>query len=357
MERPGMLSRLRLTTLLGCGCLLALLAASCAGGGTASPSASPSSASSSGQAAKMVVAWNPSHQDDTGGSSWHEYKVCGDIAKRAMALLPGFTNVLCWQPGMGQTSSGTAALTAECDQANAAHAQVFIAVHVNGGGPSGVAGCYYAGDTGSGQFAEAVLRDVAAAMDMKFLLVRARGDLFVLNPVNDEAPIRILLELGDNVADRSLLTSSSGRQRLAAALAKAVKKNLPSTFRYQQNSARLAYAGDWNVTQNESASSGSYRLASAAGATLTAKFSGTSLAWIAAKGPSWGQARVTVDGGQPVTVDLYEAAPSYDEQVWSTGTLSQGSHTVTIAWTGEKNAAATATDISVDALDVVGTIQ
>jgi N-acetylmuramoyl-L-alanine amidase len=180
---------------------------------------------------RTVIAWNPSHQDDTGPSGWHEYAISGDIAKRTMTLLPGFTNVLCWRTDMGLTSSGDAALRAECEKANTAHAQVFIAVHVDGGAASGVSGDYYAGDSASARYAEALLRSVAATMGMAFLSVRPRLDLLVLKPVNNKAPIRVLLELGDNVADRALLTSAKGRQRLATALAEAVKENTPSTFR------------------------------------------------------------------------------------------------------------------------------
>jgi N-acetylmuramoyl-L-alanine amidase len=68
-------------------------------------------------------------------------------------------------------------------------------------------------------------------MGMAFLAVKPRSDLLVLEPANNKARIRVLLELGDNVADRKLLSSAKGRQRLAAALAKALKENAPSAFR------------------------------------------------------------------------------------------------------------------------------
>lgn len=204
--------------------------------GTHAGSDSGATAGSTGQSdfsvvvgKNAVIAWNPSHQDDTGGKGWHEYAVCGDIAKRTMALLPGFTNVLCWRTDMGLTSGGDAALKSESDQANAAHAQIFIAIHVDGGSPSGFTGEYYKGDSISGRYAEALLKSVAATMGMTFHYVVPRSDLLVLNPANNHARIRVLLELGDNVADRALLTSEEGRQRLAAALAKAVKENTPSS--------------------------------------------------------------------------------------------------------------------------------
>ena len=304
-----------------------------------------------------VIAWNPSHQDDTGANGWHEYIVCGDIAKRTMTLLPGFTNVLCWKTGMGLTSGSDAALKSECDRANAAHAQIFIAVHVNGGSPSGVSGEYYTGDSSSARYAQALLRSVADTMGMTYLGVVATSDLYVLSPTRNKAPIRVLLELGDNVADRALLMSKEGRQRLAAALAKAVRDNAPSTFRYEQGDTRLAYTGAWTVGSSASDSGGSFRYANTAGSAVTATFTGTYLAWIAKKSPSYGKAKVTVDGGDPVTVDLYSAATLYEQKVWSTGSLAPGNHTVKIEWTGSKNTSATATNINLAAVDVIGSLR
>jgi N-acetylmuramoyl-L-alanine amidase len=194
---------------------------------TTTAGSTSSGGSSAARTTTMVIAWNPSHQDDTGADGWHEYAVCGDIAKRTMALLSDFTNVLCWDTSAGLSSKSSTALKSECDKANAANAQIFIAIHVNGGAGSGFTGDYYAGDTASGKFGEAVLKSAGATMGMTFYYVKPRSDLYVLNPAHNKAPIRVLLELGDNVADRALLTSAEGRQKLATALAKAVKENVP----------------------------------------------------------------------------------------------------------------------------------
>ena len=202
-------------------------------GVSGSPAAGSAGDSTSGAMANNgpVIAWNPSHQDDTGTDGWHEYAVCGEIAKRTIALLPDFTNVLCWETGMGLTSDSGAALRSECEKANAAHAQIFIAVHVNGGGGRGLAGYYYTGDSSSAHYAEALLGSVSASMGMTVRQVSPRSNLFVLDPANNHAPIRVLLELGDNVTDRELLTSAQGQKKLAAALAKAVNENRPSDSR------------------------------------------------------------------------------------------------------------------------------
>ena len=109
---------------------------------------------------------------------------------------------------------------------------------------------------------------------------------------------------------------------------------------------------------NDSASGGSIRLANSNGASVTVTFEGTYLAWIARKSSVYGIAKITLDGRGLGPIDLYSESPStgWQQKVWGTGTLKPGLHTVTIAWTGTKNTAATNTNISVDAFDVVGAL-
>lgn len=304
---------------------------------------------------ETVIAWNPSHQDDTGYDDWHEYLVCEDITKRAMALLPDFTNILCWETGMGLTSSNRPALASEVDQANAAGAHVFISVHVDGGAPSGILGCYCPGDSSSALYAGALARSIAATMSMRYRGLYA-SSAYVLDPAYNRAPVRVLLELGDNVADRALLESGQGRQRMAAALAQAVRDNTPPSTRYQQNDTRLGYEGTWTASSSDYATGGSFRFADASGASVTASFTGTSLAWIAKKSPSYGKASVSVDGGEPVLVDLYSTSTVWRQKVWETGRLSPGPHVVRIEWTGVRSVSSGGTHVNVDAFDVVGTL-
>jgi N-acetylmuramoyl-L-alanine amidase len=86
------------------------------------------------------------------------------------------------------------------------------------------------------------------------------------------------------------------------------------------------------------------------------KFTGTSFIWLSKKSPVYGIAKVVVDGGAAVRVDLYNATEIWQQKVWQSATLSAGSHTVTISWTGAKNPAATNTNIGVDAVDILGTM-
>ena len=126
--------------------------------------------------------------------------------------------------------------------------------------------------------------------------------------------------------------------------------------RSEQTESRLVYTGAWGTTPNGSSSGGSFFFANASGASVTVTFEGTYLAWIAKKSPVYGKAKVTLDGKSLGTVDLYSASIGWQQKVWGTGALKSGLHTVTIAWTGTKNAAATDTNISVDAFDVVGSL-
>jgi hypothetical protein len=127
----------------------------------------------------------------------------------------------------------------------------------------------------------------------------------------------------------------------------------PKMIRYQQSDSRFVYSGSWKVSSVAAASGGSFRYINAPGS-VTVKFNGTYLAWIAKKSPVYGKAKVTLDSNDPVTVDLYNAKEAYQQKVWTTGTLDEGIHTVKIEWTGTKNTSATASNISIDAFDVMG---
>ncbi len=317
--------------------------------------AAPSPAHAAG-AQKVVIAWNPSHQNDNGDAAWHEYAVCGDIVKRAMALLPDYTNVLCWETGMGLTSHNTAAMAAEVATANAAGAQVFISIHVNGGTPSGIGGDVWHTDALSLRYCDAMVASMHGYTGLRARYTLLRDDLYVLNPAYNKAPVRVLFEMGDNISDRALLDSATGRQMLAAGLAKAVRDNTPPTWRYEQPDPHAVYTGTWTASSASYASGGSLRYANAAGSAVTVPFWGTRLVWIAAKGPGAGLARVTLDGGAPVTVDLFSSTALWKRNVWDSGTLTQGPHKVKIEYTGLKTSGATGASVNVDAFDIRGFI-
>ncbi len=65
---------------------------------------------------------------------------------------------------------------------------------------------------------------------------------------------------------------------------------------------------------------------------------------------------MTLDSDAPVTVDLYSPDTKWQQKVWSATGLTDGTHTLTIAYTGTKNPAAVGAYIGVDAFDILGTI-
>jgi murein DD-endopeptidase MepM/ murein hydrolase activator NlpD len=129
----------------------------------------------------------------------------------------------------------------------------------------------------------------------------------------------------------------------------------PSVVRYEQTSAKIGYKGTWLTFTASGASGGSYKYAdSAAGATVW--FSGSRLDWIATKGYTQGKATVSLDGGAPVTVDLSSPSTLRQQKVWSTGDIAEGTHRITISWTGQKGGSGSGTRVNIDALDVKGNL-
>ena len=130
----------------------------------------------------------------------------------------------------------------------------------------------------------------------------------------------------------------------------------PGVTRYEQDHAYLSYAGTWSAASGASYSGRSYKYANALGAKVTAKFTGTAVTYIARAGSTSGRAKVTLDG--VVTyVDLYSASTVYQKAVWSrTGLSAAGTHTLTIEYSGTRNSASWAITVSLDALDITGTL-
>ena len=90
------------------------------------------------------------------------------------------------------------------------------------------------------------------------------------------------------------------------------------------------------------------------GDTAGFRFTGTQVTFRAVTDPGHGIGAVSVDGGTPVDVDFYSAARTGDVALWTSPVLPEGNHTLTLAWTGRKNAASTGTAVTVDRADFLG---
>ncbi len=81
---------------------------------------------------------------------------------------------------------------------------------------------------------------------------------------------------------------------------------LPSVF--QQTSSLATYAGTWKASSSSSASAGSTRYATKAGASVTFQFTGSAVAVVAPKGPSRGSFKLYVDGVLLGTYDTHRSS-------------------------------------------------
>jgi lysozyme len=109
------------------------------------------------------------------------------------------------------------------------------------------------------------------------------------------------------------------------------------TFRallVQQWGTGITYSGTWYTVFNSGASGGSLRYTTRKGASATYKFSGTSVSWIAYRGPNRGAARVYVDGVDAGVIDLHAASYGARPIVFTRSWPSSGSHTIRIVCLG-----------------------
>jgi len=122
------------------------------------------------------------------------------------------------------------------------------------------------------------------------------------------------------------------------------------------NNTDFQYQGNWEQGSGDELSVGKFNGDShhttTAGATSTIAFNGTKLDLYTTVDAHHGMFTVSVDGGQAVTVDLYNPTRQFQELVYSTGTLSAGSHTVTITVLGEMNSASTGATVTLDRADI-----
>ncbi len=130
---------------------------------------------------------------------------------------------------------------------------------------------------------------------------------------------------------------------------------VPSTTRFEEDNSELAYTGGWNRSVNNYDSAGGYTYVNGT-ASVTCTFTGTYLSYVTKKGPSYGYVKITLDGGTPVSIDLYNGSTLYQQSVWNTGVLANRTHTVKVEWAGVRRSAATASNIGLDAFDVAGTL-
>jgi len=214
-----------------------------------------------------VVIWQPSHQTDT-GLDFNEAVVSNGIVEAAMKTRPlpqefkvwslGVENVHHANAGSNTAIEHTTAVVNgqisgyayELQLANARHPDVFIAVHNNGGtNRHAVWGYVHYGDRYEAEnraLAARLVKAISTATNLAnggVLLDSTTGrnnyrckstgklGFYSLDENVNNAPYRVLLEIGDNGASRAFLQDPAKQQVLGEAIKKALNAWLTDTWK------------------------------------------------------------------------------------------------------------------------------
>ena len=176
-------------------------------------------------------------------------------------------------------------------------------------------------------------------------------------------PANALLKLEDTVGGVTTDVTSQVKSGVYTFTGVTADHSLLATFapvvtvtRYEQTSSLLKYVGTWTRVSTSKASGGSYSYTNTANGSVTIAFSGTAITVLATKDRNSGNAYVYLDGTLVSTQDLYAASTTYKVAIWSATNLTPGSHTVRIARAGTKNSRSSSYRISIDAVDIIGTL-
>jgi hypothetical protein len=203
---------------------------------------------------KIVIAWQPSHQTDT-GKDFSEAATCNGIVAAAMHTKPRFKEYKVWSLGnkeVHHADSGSntkiehttaiidgkiSGYAYELQKANKRNPNVFIAVHNNGGTKRhAVWGYIHYGDKFETENRDLAARLVNAictvtGMENRGVLLdsttgrndyrcQATGKLsfYSLDENINTAPYRVLLEIGDNAASHDFLQNPGNQKKIGEAI-------------------------------------------------------------------------------------------------------------------------------------------
>ncbi len=209
---------------------------------------------------KTVVVWQPSHQTNT-GKDFSEAAVSNAIAIAAMETKPSFKEYKVWSLGrkdVHNADSGSNTMIAhtsaiidgklsgyawELQQSNKHKPDVFIALHNNGGTKRhAVWGYIHYGDAHEAENRELASQLIAAIASATTLENRGvlldsttgRNDyrcastgklsFYSLDEHSNTAPIRVLLEIGDNGVSHDFLQDPVNQKKIGEAIKGALAK-------------------------------------------------------------------------------------------------------------------------------------
>jgi SpoIID/LytB domain protein len=93
-------------------------------------------------------------------------------------------------------------------------------------------------------------------------------------------------------------------------------------YRYEEHDGRIAELGGWTTTSSAEYSGGKQIVNARAGSSIYVDFIGTNIAWVGSKGPDHGSAKVSIDGGTPITVSLNAAQAASQQTLFTSQKLT-----------------------------------
>ncbi len=175
-----------------------------------------------------------------------------------------------------------------------------------------------------------------------------------LQSVTGDQPEPIVLALGLRVGQQCRLTADA-----SDLVGHTTQEPAPLAFRLfqlQEKNSHVTFKGPWRVAHTPRVSGGTARYTTAAGATMTYRFTGTDVALIATRSPARGRARISIDGAQVKIIDEYAPKTLFRQRVFSAH-LAPGKHTLTVEVLNAKRPASTSTRVNIDAFQVLASAQ
>jgi hypothetical protein len=203
----------------------------------ATQSPAPPSPTPSVSPTAPVIAWQPSHQDDTsntgasgqGGPAYLEYRAMGALAALVTHDSPNFRNVIAWDTSDGLFGANTMpnptnvkAFKTELDIANKARATYFIGLQTNVADQQKIVVYYEENDDVGAGFAGWLAQKLSALpgfSDSSRLGVR----FFSLDPAQNGANYRAIIEFQGPKKVLIRAAQPAGQKPIAKAIAAAVR--------------------------------------------------------------------------------------------------------------------------------------
>ncbi|GGM98391.1 hypothetical protein FHR83_000336 [Actinoplanes campanulatus] len=167
--------------------------------------------------------------------------------------------------------------------------------------------------------------------------------------VGATAPVRVDWGLSDTSGVRSVRVSGETLTGAARGITDTVRLGAPETWSVSVTDqagntrngavtrtpvvlteAGAPRTGTWRTVRDRGHLGGAAGAASAAGSSLTWRFTGSSVALLAARTAMSGRVRVYLDGAFQGVVDLRSGEPQYRRSVWTRTWRSSGTHTVRV---------------------------